>query len=417
MTSTLTVKQQGGEGLRPPRPRKLTAIAIEKLQPKPFRYEVGDPGTQGLRVQVQPSGHKSFIMRYRLLGKPQKLTLGSVAMGLAAARKLAADAVLTLSQGGDPGAAKREAKAEKLRAALAEKDTFFSVSERFLKVEGPKLRSVNVRRQQLERLIYPAIGVRPIADIKRSEIVRLLDKIETTNGPAMAQAVLSIIRRTMGWHAARSDDFRSPVVRGMGRVNAKERARERTLTDDEIRRVWKAAAGFEGPEGHFIHFLLLTGARRNEVAGLRFDELSGSDWLLPAARNKTKTDLLRPLSAAALEVIAKVPRVSGTYVFSTGTRPLEGFSRFKRRLDAASGVTGWRLHDLRRSARSLMSRAGVASEHAERVLGHVVGGVKGIYDRHSYFNEKKRALEALAAEIERIINPPPAGKVIRMQRG
>jgi integrase len=274
-----------------------------------------------------------------------------------------------------------------------------------------------VRRQQLERLIYPEIGARPIADIKRSEIVRLLDKIEQDSGPAMAQAALSIVRRTMSWHAARSDDFRSPIVRGMGRVNAKERVRERTLNDDELRRVWKAADGFEGPEGRFIQFLLATACRRSEAAGLRFNELSGSDWLLPAGRNKVKTDLLRPLSTLALEIIAKVPRISNEFVFSTGARPLDGFSRFKRRLDAASGIVGWTLHDLRRTSRSLMSRAGVRAEDAEQCLGHALPTIQGTYNKHDFYLEKKRAYEALASLIERIIINSPEGRVIQMQRG
>ena len=129
-------------------------------------------------------------------------------------------------------------------------DTFKAVSERLLQLEGHKLRTANVRRQRLERVVYPEIGHRPVVEIRRSEVVRLLDKIEANNGPAMAHAVLAIIRRTMSWFSARSDDFANPLaVRGLGRVNAKERARERTLNDDEIRRVWKAADGFEGPEG------------------------------------------------------------------------------------------------------------------------------------------------------------------------
>jgi integrase len=401
-----------------PHPRKaLTAIAIEKLKSRPYRYEIGDPGAQGLRVIVQPSGHKAFVLRYRFGGRPQKLTIGPTIIGLAAARAEAAKAVLALAQGNDPAAAKRAIKEEQRREALAVEDTFRAVSERFLKIEGPRLRSVLVRRQQLERLIYPEIGDRAVADIKRSEIVKLLDKIEERSGPAMAQAVLSIIRRTMSWHATRSDDFRSPIVRGMGRVNAKERVRERTLNDDEIRRVWKAADALDGPEGRFIQFLALTGCRRSEAAGLRFDELSGSDWSLPAARNKVKTDLLRPLSAAALETIAKTPRISDEFVFSTGTRPLDGFSRFKRRLDAASGVTDWHLHDLRRTARSLMSRAGVRAEDAEQALGHALPRIQATYNKHDFYLEKKRAFELLAAEVERIINPPPEGKVIHMKRG
>jgi integrase len=139
--------------------------------------------------------------------------------------------------------------------------------------------------------------------------------------------------------------------------------------------------------------------------------------LLPPDRNKVKAPLLRPLSPAALKIIAKTPRVSDEFIFSNdGVHPVSDYARPKQLLDAKSGVTGWRLHDLRRTARSLMSRANVMSEHAERVLGHTIGGVEAIYDRHSYFNEKKYALEALAQQIERILAPPD-GKVIQMARG
>jgi integrase len=354
---------------------------------------------------VQPSGVKSFAVRYRFNG-PKKLTLGPVEMGLAAARKLAGDALFELAQGRDPGAKKREAKEAQRQAALAVEDTFYSVSEKFLQLEGPKLRSVERRRKELARLIYPKIGARSVNDLKRSEIVRLLDEIEQSSGPAMAQAVLTIIGSTLSWHEGRSDDFRSPITKAMRRVNARESVRERTLNDDEIRRVWKAADALDGPAGPFVQFLLLTAARRSEAAGLRFAELSGSDWLLPAARNKVGVDLLRPLSAAALEAIAKAPRISDELVFSTGTRPLDGFSRFKRTLDATSGVSGWTLHDLRRTSRSLMSRAGVPVDHAERTLGHVIGGVRGTYDKHRYYAEMRRAVDQLAALIERIVNGP-----------
>jgi integrase len=391
----------------PPRQRKaLTPIAITKLKPQPYRYEVGDPGAQGLRILVTPTGHKSFVLRYRFAGRPQKLTVGPVLIGLAAARKEAAKAIYELAQGRDPAAGKRAIKEEQRRAALAVEDTFYSVSERLLQLEGHKLRSADARRKRLERLVYPVIGHRPIAEIRRSEVVRLLDKIETNNGPAMAHAVLAIIRRTMSWYASRSDAFANPLaVRGLGRVNAKERVRERTLNDDEIRRLWKAADGFEGPEGRFIQFLLLTAARRSEAAGLRFDELSGSDWLLPAARNKVKTELLRPLSVAAMEVLAKTPRISDEFVFSTGARPLDGFSRFKKKLDAASGVTNWTLHDCRRTARTLLARAGIASEIAERCLGHLLPAIESTYNKHTYHAEMQRAFEALAQLIERITNP------------
>jgi integrase len=399
-----------------PHPRKgLTAIAIEKLKPRPYRYEIGDPGAQGLRVVVQPSGHKSFVLRYRFGGRAQKLTIGPTMIGLAAARAEAAKAVLALAQGNDPAAAKRAIKEDQRRAVSASVDTFQAVSERLLQLEGHKLRTAGVRRQRLERLVYPEIGSRPVIEIRRSEVVRLLDKIEANNGPAMAHAVLAIIRRTLSWFSARSDDYANPLaVRGLGRVNAKERARERVLNDDEIKRVWKAADAFEGPEGRFVQFLLATACRRSEAAGLRFEELTGSDWVLPAARNKVAKELVRPLSALALKIIDTTPRISDEFVFSTGARPLAAYSRFKRRLDEMSGVTGWTLHDLRRTSRSLMARVGVTSEVAERCLGHVLGGVEGTYNRHAYVVEMRRAYEMLSALIERIVNPP-ADNVVSMR--
>jgi integrase len=207
----------------------------------------------------------------------------------------------------------------------------------------------------------------------------------------------------------------------MARTKAKERARARILTDDELRAIWKAAEAAGGPYGAFVKFLLLTGARRTEAARMTGSEISGADWTLPAARNKVKVDLIRPLSAAAQATIAQLPRIGRQgFVFTNGgDRPIRNFSKSKRRLDRAAGVTGWTLHDLRRTARSLMSRAGVLNDHAERCLGHVMGGVRGTYDRHEYLEEKRRAFEALAAQIERIVNPqqnvvPLRGAATRM---
>jgi integrase len=213
----------------------------------------------------------------------------------------------------------------------------------------------------------------------------------------------------MNWHATRSDDFRSPVIRGMARTKPKERARSRILTDDELRAVWTTAAGQPGAFPMLIQFLLLTAGRRNECRAMTWAEIDGADWTLPAARNKTKVDLVRPLSGAALALLSRIPRIDGgPYVFSNyGQRPIGGLARAKARFDkACAGVTaGWTLHDLRRTARSLMSRAGVSSDHAERCLGHVIGGVRGVYDRHAYYDEKRAAYEALAAQIDRIVNP------------
>ena len=140
---------------------------------------------------------------------------------------------------------------------------------------------------------------------------------------------------------------------------------------------------------------------------MRWAEITGDSWTLPAARNKTNVELVRPLSAAAMAILASLPH-SGEFVFSrTGEAPLSGLSRFKIELDRASGTEGWVIHDLRRTSRSLMSRAGVASDHAERCLGHVIGSIRGVYDRHSYQAEMLLAYEKLAALIGSIVDPQP----------
>jgi integrase len=144
-----------------------------------------------------------------------------------------------------------------------------------------------------------------------------------------------------------------------------------------------------------------------EAARMSRAELDGDVWTIPQARYKTGLELVIPLSPAAAAVLSKVPKIGkGKLVFTTdGRRPLGGFSKFKGDFDKACGVTGWTLHDLRRTARSIMSRAGVPSDHAERALGHVIGGVRGTYDKHQYHDEKRRAFEALAAQIECIVTP------------
>jgi integrase len=259
----------------------------------------------------------------------------------------------------------------------------------------------------LARLVYPKLGQMPISTIRRSDLARLLDHIADKNGMVMADRTLAYIGRIMNWHASRSDDFRSPIVRGMARTTNKERARDRVLTDDELRAIWQAAEAAQGPFGSFVRFLLLTGARRGEAAEMKWDEMKDGVWTLPASRNKVKLELARPLSPGASAILAKLPRVGKSgFVFTTGSdRPIGAFAKFRRELSKTSSTSGWTLHDLRRTARSLMSRAGVSYDIAERCLGHVMPGVRGVYDRHKYLEEMRHAYEMLAALIQRIIDP------------
>jgi integrase len=158
-----------------------------------------------------------------------------------------------------------------------------------------------------------------------------------------------------------------------------------------------------------VQFVLSTAARRMEAANMTRGELDGNDWLIPASRMKGKQDHLVPLSKKALEILVGLPIIGkpdGFVFTNNGRRAFRGFGIYKADLQARSATSGWTLHDLRRTARSLMSRAGVDSDHAERCLGHVIGGVRGVYDRHGYREEKRRAFEALAGLIERIVQPP-----------
>jgi integrase len=212
---------------------------------------------------------------------------------------------------------------------------------------------------------------------------------------------LRVIRTAFNWWALRNDDFVSPIVRGMARV--KETTRERILTDDELRKLWRAAEG-QGVFGALVQFLVLTATRRNEATRISRAEVIGDVWLIPALRYKTAIDHAVPLSPAAQAILAKLP---SPYPFTVKDgAPLRAFGKYKAALDQASGITGWRLHDLRRTARSLMSRAGVAPHVAEQALGHKVKGVAGIYDRHTYHTEKRAAFEALAKLVAEIVGRP-----------
>jgi integrase len=317
----------------------------------------------------------------------------SAALKLGEARKQAKVKLGEVAKGHDPLAERRQ------KAAAAE-NTLQSVCENYFKRN--KLRTMYERQRQLRRLVYPVLGGKQLELVRRSDIVKLLDRIEDTSGPSMADHVLAYLSRVFSWQASRSDDFRSPIVRGMKRNG--NSARTRILSDDEIRKVWAAATKMDNASGPLVRFLLLTATRRNEAATMQRSELEGDVWVIPAARYKSNHDHAIPLSKDAKAILDSMPIIDGSdWVFTNdGRRPAVGFPKLKLRIDRESGVTGWTLHDLRRTARSLMSRLGVNADIAELCLGHVLTGVRGIYDRHEYLDEKREAFERLAAEIKRI---------------
>jgi integrase len=387
---------------------RLTDIKVRNLRPRDEEYEVPDAAQRGLRVVVNPNGSKPYAVRFRAPradGKKHQEKMTFPGVTLAQARKLASDVMFAVAQGRNPA---EERSAQRKQAKHAKPDTLRAVCAEYLqRPEHKRLRTIRAREATLVRHVYPVLGDRDINTIKRSDIARLLDKVEDLSGSVMADETLGFVSHILNWHAKRSDEFRIPIVKGMRRTRPKERARSRVLSDDELRRVWLTAEASDSPFSKLVQLLLLTCARRSEASRMAWAELENGDWVLPPLRNKTGLLLVRPLSAAAQELLAKLPRIGDCpfVVTTNGRTAISGFSRLKARFDAASRVSGWRLHDLRRSARSLMSRAGVNPDHAERCLGHVIGGVRGTYDRHEFYAEKKHAFEALAAQIQRIVNP------------
>lgn len=404
----------------------------EKLQ--------GKVAPKGFGVRITAGGSRAFVLNYRLAGRERRYTIGEwkdSGHGGAWSVLAAIDEAIRLRREVDKGVDPQRAK-EEARATETGESTVSGVLDDFVKRhvrnKDAPLRSADQIEDAFERLVKPVIGKVSIYELKRSKIVALLDNIEDENGPVMADRVLAYVRKCFNWYAARDDRFNSPIVRGLARTKPKERARRRVLDDQEIRDLWAALQAMTHPPCYaaFVRTLLLTAQRRSEVARLRWDEIGQDEreeptWIIGPQNYKTKIEHAVPLTDGALDQIGQRPTPRqdndgttikpGPYAFSTtsGNKPFSGYSKAKRELDekiakirteaGRDPMSPWVLHDLRRTARTLMSRAGVAPDIAERVLGHVIPGVQGTYDRYAYAAEKRDALEKLAALVDRILNP------------
>jgi integrase len=383
----------------------------------------GAKAPRGFGVRVTAAGARAFVLNYRLRGQEHRFTIGaspdwSVLKAVREARNLRQ----RVDRGENPIEDRTPSPATASVASLI--DEFVA---RYVRNQKQPLRERTAAEYEsaFDRLVKPRIGKVGIYEVRRSHIIKMLDEIEETNGPVAADRTLAYVRKAFNWYATRDDQFNVPVVRGMARIKPKERARTRVLSDDEIRAIWPELAQ-AGTFGALVKTLLLTAQRRDEVAHMSRKEI-GSDgiWTIPAERYKAKRPNFVALSKVALAVIAAQPHHDDCdYVFpSRAKTPYSGYSKSKAKLDRAvfaamrkrakkgakvDQIPNWTLHDLRRTAKTLMTRAGVRPDISERVLGHVIAGVEGTYDRHSYADEKCDALEKLAAMIERILNPLPS---------
>jgi len=375
--------------------KTLTDTGVAALKPKDKPYTNADSQCVGHYVRVSPTGNKSFLAVARdPSGKQKWITIGNADhLDIEAARKRAREILVSIKDGKDHTGPQ----------------SFETVSKEWLKrhCEARGLITTGELRRCLTVSVWPTWGGRDFTSIKRSDIASLLDKLQDEAGPTSADKALTIMGSIFNWYAARHDYYNSPIVRGMRRTKPKERARDRTLTDDEIRLIWSKC---EGTFGDMVKLLLLTAQRRSKVAGMKWEEVSEDCGVWDVANgNKrqkgTGGELVLP--QMAVDILRAQRRfVDNPFVFhgAFGKSHYKSYDQGKTALDDATGpLPRWTLHDLRRTARFLMSRAGVRDEHAERVLGHVQPGVQGIYNRHQYRDEKAQALNMLAGLIDNIL--------------
>jgi integrase len=387
--------------------KSLTDKGIAALKPRAARYAFPDPQLASHYVRVTPGGAKSFCCVARAPdGKQVWTTVGDCeVMPIEEARSRARD-ILQRVRDGKPAVEPRG-------------ETFGAVAENWIKRHGEakKLISLPKIKRLLRVHVYPKWSDRTFLEIKRSDVAALLDRVEDRHGARQADLVLTVIRSIMNWFATRHDDYNPPVVRGMRRQDPKAHSRARILDDAELRRIWKAAER-AGRFGAIIKLCLLTAQRRTVVATMKWSDLFGDKWNIPQLPREKENAGLLQLPKVALDIIRAQPQTGNPYVFGMREdKPFSGFSVTKTAFDKElPGLEPWVIHDLRRTARSLMSRAGVSDNHAERVMGHAIAGVKGIYDRHSYAAEKRDALQALANLIDGIIHPRDNVTPLRRKR-
>jgi integrase len=266
-------------------------------------------------------------------------------------------------------------------------------------------KSVYQVTRALEADLLPAWRGKQIDKITKLDVIALLDSITDRGAPAMARRVQSYVNRFFAWCLERDILKVSPVT-GMARVGENV-TRERVLDDKELKAVWHGADSI-GSYGSAVKMLVLTGARREEISALKWSEIKGNEIVLENGRTKNGKRHTIPLSHAAMRLLESLPKIGESeYVFTiTGKRPLAAWSKPKIELDGASGVTDWRIHDLRRTCATGMQKLGVNLQTIEAVLNHISGsrdGVVGIYQRHSFDAEKREALEKWGECVNRLV--------------
>jgi integrase len=399
---------------------KLTAKAVENARaPARGRIEYWDAALPGFGLRVTEKGAKSWTVLYRLHGRNRRATLGPYpALSLAVARENAREMLYEIGNGNDPAAVKlaaRRRESELFKAILVE------FVERHCK---PNNRGWRRQDHDLRQEFLPRWRDRPITSITRRDILEVIDGIADRSSPRRANRYLALVKKLFNWCAERGYLEASPAT--SIKPPGKEVARDRVLSDAELRLVWRCCETAGWPFGDLFRLLILTAQRLGEVSAMCWHDvdLEKAVWTVPAAIAKNGVVNEVPLSPAAIAILTRLPPLGRRgFVFSAlngSANPVSGFSKAKARLDKAIACElaktdhvmrqPWRLHDLRRTGASRMAQLGIAPHVIEKVLNHTSGslaGVAGVYNRYGYGPEKRHALETWARYIECLADPPP----------
>lgn len=368
--------------------KALTNKTVEALKPKAKRYEVRDTYCPGFGIRVTPKNRKTFFVSYRYGVEQRRPAIGIYPLiTLSEARAEAIAILRDVADGLDPK-----------RARSRDNITLREGVERFItQYAKPRNRRWFEAERVLTRELVSRFGEREIKKMTRADILVASDAAMARGAAYQANRIVSNARKLFNWFVERGMIDVSPLI-GI-RAPAREKSRDRVLSDDELARVIATCRDLPYPFGPYTLVLLATAQRRSEVANMRWSEvdLEKRNWEIPAERSKNGKAHNVPLSGFAIEIFANLMRFPDSDIVFTTTRqtPISGITKMHRRICENSKTSGWRLHDLRRTAASKMAEAGIQLQVTERVLNHVgsLAGIAGTYNRYQYEPEKRAALE------------------------
>jgi integrase len=410
--------------------KRLTDRTVKALKPARRRYDVMDTDVSGFGVRVTERGQRTFILIARYPGSPNptRRALGEYpSLSLEKARERARHWRDLVRQGIDPKAEEERLRRLELRK---QQTTFGAVAEDFIERHVTGQRQAKVTKREIRKELIAQWGERPISSIIRDDVVLLVDAVARRPALYLAHIVLGHARSLFNWAINRGTYGLeiSPCdrVKPSALIGPKQ-PRQRTLSDTEVAALWHSSEGLGYPFGPLYQLLLLTGARKSEVAGARWSEfnLTKKIWTVPPERFKSNVSHLVPLSDAAVSIIEALPRFTqGDHLFTTtyGQKPIAGFSRGKVRIDKlmveqlGSPPSPWVIHDIRRTVRTRLASLRIPDLVAEMVIGHGRRGLQRVYDPHTYEAEMREALELWAARLRDIVTPAPEN-VVKLRKG